>query len=131
MRLTAGTKLGPYEIVSLVGAGGMGEVYRARDTRLQRDVAIKILPQIHVQEGTQAAGKSGADGADRLRRFEQEAKAVAALNHPNLLIVFDVGTAPLGNGTGAAGAGVGAAAAESPFKYHPVNSTEYVADGLK
>jgi len=75
MRLTAGTKLGPYEIVSLVGAGGMGEVYRARDTRLQRDVAIKILPQIHVQEGTQAAGKSGADGADRLRRFEQEAKA--------------------------------------------------------
>ena len=113
MRLTAGTKLGPYEIVSLVGEGGMGEVYRAQDTRLQRDVAIKILPQVHVQEGTQAAGKSGADGADRLRRFEQEAKAVAALNHPNLLIVFDVGTAPLGNGTGVAGAVAGGA--ESPF----------------
>jgi Tol biopolymer transport system component len=108
MELKAGTKLGPYEIVSLVGAGGMGEVYRARDTRLQRDVAVKILPLVHVRDGAQTAGpsggQSGADGADRLRRFEQEAKAVAALNHPNLLIVFDVGTAPLGNG-----------AAESPF----------------
>ncbi len=82
MALAPGTKLGPYEVQSLLGAGGMGEVYRARDTRLQRDVAIKILPAF--------AGM----GRDRLRRFEQEAKAVAALNHPNLLTVFDVGTLP-------------------------------------
>jgi eukaryotic-like serine/threonine-protein kinase len=83
MPLTSGTKLGPYEILSLLGAGGMGEVYRARDTRLQRDVAIKILPS------------SLATDQDRLRRFEQEARAVAALNHPNILTVFDVGTAPV------------------------------------
>ena len=83
MPLTSGTKLGPYQIQSLLGAGGMGEVYRARDTRLQRDVAIKVLPG------------SLAQDSDRLRRFEQEARAVAALNHPNLLTVFDVGTAPL------------------------------------
>ena len=80
MNLTSGTKLGPYEIVSLLGAGGMGEVYRARDSRLKRDVAIKILP-----EGL-------ARDADRLRRFEQEALATAALNHPNILAVFDIGT---------------------------------------
>jgi Tol biopolymer transport system component len=83
MPLISGTKLGPYEIQSLIGAGGMGEVYRARDTRLQRDVAIKILPSSLTQD------------QERLRRFEQEARAVAALNHPNLLTVFDVGTAPL------------------------------------
>ena len=82
MALAPGTKLGPYEIQSLLGAGGMGEVYRARDTRLQRDVAIKVLPS------------SLAHDQDRLRRFEQEARAVAALNHPNLLTVFDVGAAP-------------------------------------
>jgi hypothetical protein len=82
MALISGTKLGPYEVQSLLGAGGMGEVYRARDTRLQRDVAIKVLPS------------SLARDEDRVRRFEQEAKAVAALNHPNLLTVFDVGTLP-------------------------------------
>jgi len=95
MPLTSGTKLGPYEILSLLGAGGMGEVYRARDTRLQRDVAIKILPS------------SLATDQDRLRRFEQEARAVAALNHPNILTVFDVGTAPVPqqpDGAGSAGA---------------------------
>ncbi len=94
MTLTSGAKLGPYEIVSLLGAGGMGEVYRARDTRLQRDVAIKVLPS------------SLANDQDRLRRFEQEARAVAALNHPNLLTVFDVGTAPVAKAdkTGAANA---------------------------
>src|SRR6201997_4827042 len=80
MNLTPGTKLGPYEIVSLLGAGGMGEVYRARDSRLRREVAIKVLPQAF-----------SAD-ADRLRRFEQEALATAALNHPNILAVFDIGT---------------------------------------
>src|SRR5450631_754073 len=80
MNLTCGTKLGPYEIVSLLGAGGMGEVYRARDSRLRREVAIKVLPQ------------SLSLDADRLRRFEQEALATAALNHPNILAVFDIGT---------------------------------------
>ncbi len=78
MSLAAGSKLGPYEIVSLVGAGGMGEVYRARDVRLDRDVAIKILP-----------AAVGAD-QDRLRRFENEARAVAALNHPNILTIFEI-----------------------------------------
>src|SRR5229473_1653647 len=79
MSLTSGTKLGPYEILAPLGAGGMGEVYRARDTRLGRDVALKILPD------------SFARDTDRLRRFEQEARAVAALNHPNILAVFDIG----------------------------------------
>src|SRR5579862_8183962 len=80
MNLASGTKLGPYEIVSLLGAGGMGEVYRARDARLRRDVAIKVLPAALSLD------------ADRLRRFEQEALATAALNHPNILAVFDIGT---------------------------------------
>src|SRR5277367_2600136 len=80
MSLTSGTKLGPYEIVAPLGAGGMGEVYRARDSRLKRDVAIKVLP------------KALSADADRLRRFEQEALATAALNHPNILAVFDIGT---------------------------------------
>lgn len=79
MTLTSGTKLGPNEIGSPVGAGGMGEVYRARDTRLAREVAIKILPE------------SFARDQDRLRRFEQETHAVAALNHPNILAIHDVG----------------------------------------
>jgi len=79
MALTSGTKLGPYEIVSPVGAGGMGEVYRARDTRLGRDVAIKVLPE------------ALAHDADRLRRFEQEARTIAALNHPNILGIHDIG----------------------------------------
>lgn len=82
MALASGMKLGPYEVHSLVGSGGMGEVYRARDSRLQREVAIKILSSTLARD------------EDRLRRFEQEARAVAALNHPNLLTVFDVGTLP-------------------------------------
>jgi eukaryotic-like serine/threonine-protein kinase len=80
MALTPGAKLGPYEVQSLLGAGGMGEVYRARDSRLKRDVAIKVLP------------RALSFDADRLRRFEQEALATAALNHPNILAVFDIGT---------------------------------------
>src|SRR5213594_881317 len=80
MTLSAGTHLGPYEILSLLGAGGMGEVYRARDSRLGREVAIKVLPAAFSQD------------ADRLRRFEQEARAVGMLNHPNILVVHDIGT---------------------------------------
>jgi hypothetical protein len=78
--LTSGTKLGDYEVKSLLGSGGMGEVYRARDSRLGRDVAIKILPSLL------------STGSERLRRFEQEARAAAALNHPNILAVFQMGT---------------------------------------
>src|SRR6266404_5152581 len=79
MALVARTKLGRYEIRSKIGEGGMGEVYRARDEKLNRDVAIKVLPATFSQN------------ADRLRRFEQEAQAVGALNHPNILAVYDVG----------------------------------------
>jgi eukaryotic-like serine/threonine-protein kinase len=78
------TQLGPYKIIALIGSGGMGEVYRARDTRLLRDVALKILPA------------SFTNDPERLRRFEQEARAVAALNHPNIVSVHDVGES---NGT--------------------------------
>src|ERR671913_458871 len=80
MTISAGTRLGPYEVVSLVGAGGMGEVYRAKDTRLGREVAVKVLP------------RSFATDPDRLRRFEQEARAAGMLNHPNILAVHDIGT---------------------------------------
>jgi serine/threonine protein kinase len=80
MALTSGTKLGPYEIVAPLGAGGMGEVYRARDSRLGREVAIKVLPSSYCRD------------LDRLRRFEQEARAASALNHPNILSVYDLGT---------------------------------------
>jgi len=79
MTLTPDTKLGPYEIVALIGAGGRGEVYRARDARLGRDVAVKVLPT------------SFAADPERLRRFEQEARAVAALSHPNILALHDIG----------------------------------------
>ena len=79
MPVTSGARLGPYEIHSVIGAGGMGEVYRARDTRLSRDVAIKVLPA------------SVSDDRDRLQRFSQEARAAAALNHPNILSIFDIG----------------------------------------
>ena len=79
MALTPGTKLGPYEIQSSIGAGGMGEVYKARDKRLNRDVAIKVLPA------------SFSADADRLQRFAQEARAAAALSHPNILSIFDIG----------------------------------------
>ncbi len=79
MALAPGFRLGPYEIIALLGVGGMGEVYRARDPRLDRDVAIKVLPT------------GFASDREYLRRFEQEARAVAALNHPNILAVYDVG----------------------------------------
>jgi eukaryotic-like serine/threonine-protein kinase len=77
--LSPGTRLGSYEVLSSLGEGGMGEVYRARDARLQRDVAIKVLPEAFATDEA------------RLSRFEQEALATAALNHPNILVVFDIG----------------------------------------
>ncbi|HEY7112015.1 MAG TPA: protein kinase, partial [Thermoanaerobaculia bacterium] len=80
MALSAGSRLGPYEILSPLGAGGMGEVYRARDTRLGRVVALKVLPE------------SLSSDAGRLRRFEMEAHSASLLNHPNIVTVHDVGT---------------------------------------
>src|SRR5438876_59147 len=79
MALTSGSKLGSFEIIAPVGAGGMGEVYRARDAALGRDVAVKVLPAAFSED------------ADRLRRFKQEAQAAAALNHPNILTIYHVG----------------------------------------
>src|SRR6266567_8520129 len=78
--LPVGTQLGPYEITAPLGAGGMGEVYRARDSSLGRDVAIKVLPVAY------------SENTDRLRRFQQEAQAAGALNHPNILVIHHVGT---------------------------------------
>ena len=80
MPLASGTRLSQYEILAPIGAGSMCEVYRARDTRLERDVAIKVLPQLVLSE------------PERLQRFEVEAKAAAALNHPNILAVYQMGT---------------------------------------
>ena len=78
MALAAGTRLGPYDIHSPIGAGGMGEVYRAHDTKLGRDVAIKVLPD------------DLAKDPDRLARFDREARSLAALNHPNIAQLFGV-----------------------------------------
>ncbi|MCI0413125.1 protein kinase, partial [bacterium] len=79
MQIPIGSRLGPYEILAPLGAGGMGEVYRARDVRLQRDVAVKTLPSDFARD------------PERMRRFEQEARAEGALNHPNILAIYDVG----------------------------------------
>src|SRR5215475_5226893 len=78
MPVTVGTRLGPHEITSLLGKGGMGEVYRARDTRLNRDVAIKVLPDVF------------ANDPERISRFHREAQSVAALNHPNIAAIYDL-----------------------------------------
>ena len=79
MTLATGSRLGPYEVIAAIGAGGMGEVYRARDSRLGRDVAIKILPPQFAAQPY------------RLRRFEEEARAIAGLNHPHICQIYDVG----------------------------------------
>ncbi len=84
-KIAPGTRLGHYEIQTLIGTGGMGEVYRARDSRLHRDVAVKVLPDAFTGD------------ADRLRRFEQEARATGQLNHPNIVAIYDLGTSD-GNG---------------------------------
>src|SRR5713101_3275171 len=78
MALVAGARLGPYEVLAALGAGGMGEVYRARDTRLKRDVAIKVLPEAFAQD------------PDRLARFKREAELLATLNHPNIAAVYGI-----------------------------------------
>jgi serine/threonine protein kinase len=76
MTLNAGTKLGPYEVVGALGAGGMGEVYRARDTKLNRDVALKVLPEVF------------ARNTERMARFQREAQVLASLNHPNIAAIY-------------------------------------------
>jgi serine/threonine protein kinase len=127
MALTAGTRLGPYEIVAAIGAGGMGEVYRARDTRLNRDVAIKVLPESFAADpdpSTDSAGSTGSPQAgsgssraksrdERRARFEREAQAVAALSHPNILAIFDTGVHPSAGSAGSPQAGSGQACSTS------------------
>src|SRR5436305_13753294 len=85
MALSAGTRLGPYEITSKLGEGGMGEVYRARDSKLKRDVAIKVLPEAFAKD------------PDRLARFEREAEVLATLNHPNIAAVYGFEESPYAN----------------------------------
>src|SRR5262245_27661431 len=96
MPLGPGARLGPYEVVSAIGAGGMGEVYRARDTRLGRQVAIKVLPD------------SFADDPDRLARYEREAQLLASLNHPNIATIHGLEEAGRAGEAGGNVAGVGA-----------------------
>ena len=95
MPLAAGSRLGPYEISAILGAGGMGEVYRARDTRLKRDVALKILPA------------SFAMDADRLARFQREAEVLASLNHPHIAAIYGLEEGPAPDFASGASSGQG------------------------
>ena len=90
MALIPGTRLGPYEILSAIGAGGMGEVYRARDTRLNREVAVKIV------------SAAVSEDPERRSRFEREARTIAALTHPNICTLYDVGSQDAATATGPA-----------------------------
>jgi serine/threonine protein kinase len=90
MAVTPGLRIGPYEVIGPLGAGGMGEVYRARDTNLDRDVALKILPELFAQD------------VERLERFQREAKALAAMNHPHIAQVFGLETVKAGGPEGQA-----------------------------
>src|SRR5947208_3059288 len=95
MALSAGSRLGPYEIVAPLGAGGMGEVWRAHDTALGRDVALKVLPEAFVAD------------PERVARFQREAKTLASLNHPNIAIIYGLEEAPASD-SGLRGSGIGA-----------------------
>ena len=95
MALTPGTRLGPYEVTAQLGVGGMGEVYRARDTKLKRDVVVKVLPQ------------SLAADPDRLARFQREAEVLASLNHPNIAYIYGLEESPAEAGQLRTGAGHG------------------------
>ncbi len=128
MAMTAGDKLGPYEIVAPIGAGGMGEVYKARDTRLDRTVAIKVLPE-HI------AGRE-----DLRQRFEREARAVASLNHPNICTLHDIGSESgagymvmeyLEGETLAARIEKGAIPLEQPLKFALAAGVEIRKDGIR
>ena len=94
MPLSAGTRLGPYEILSALGAGGMGEVYRARDAKLNRDVALKILPEVFTSD------------PDRLARFRREAQVLASLNHPHIAAIYGLEEGQAGPAGRAGRAGV-------------------------
>ena len=93
MRLSSGTRVGPYEVIDLLGAGGMGEVYRARDTKLGREVALKVLPDLFARD------------PERLARFQQEARLLAALNHPHIAAIYGLEEAVSGEPSGRAPAG--------------------------
>ncbi len=116
MALRSGMQLGPYEVQAALGAGGMGEVYRARDPRLGREVAIKVLPAMF------------ATDVSRLRRFEQEARAAAALNHPNILAVHDIGTYRITTIDGTAAV---AAAQECPYIVSELLEGETLREALR
>jgi serine/threonine protein kinase len=95
MTLSPGSRLGPYEISAAIGAGGMGEVFRARDTKLNRDVAIKVLPAAF------------ADDPERLARFTREAQTLASLNHPNIATIYGIEEVPAVSGSTGPGSSVG------------------------
>src|SRR5437870_12789330 len=95
MSLTPGSRFGAYEVVAAIGAGGMGEVYRARDTKLHRDVAIKVLPDLFARD------------PERLARFEREARTLAALNHPHIAQVYGIEDLPPKGGSHAIAGGGG------------------------